>query len=575
VEPGFLQDVIINFTIIATLLLLYSFIPERFRKPNTLTFPLAVGIIFGLAAALSIPSLWMTTDSAALGFNVILVPLAGFIAGPVSAAFVAVVLLAGSGISNGSLSSLDILTVTSGILLGALVYQGKSLLWFPKSYTTRLVILGAGVVAIEACSSLIQFYFIEVPGGGMPGAPGGAPPGGPPLFAIIPFIAFSFIVTIALGGITGFIDRKRQAERELRRHKDHLEALVNERTAELRMANSLQKATFDATADGIVVVDHDNRIRASNEKAARILGLPRDLPEEPADTALLIERLQPVLVDPAGLVSAIDALPESAEQVVTSGLRFRDGRICEIYVQPEKIGTRIVGRVFSIRDITEQRHAEDAIRAANNKLLLLSDLTRHDILNQLTALSAYLELVREKAATGTAAAHLDTMAKILEVIHLQVEFTRDYQNLGIQKPSWERVAAEFAKAAEAFSDQNIRFVCETGELEIYADPMIGRVFHNFIDNSVRHGEHVTEARLFVQRDGSDLLLVYEDNGAGIAPGDKEKIFEKGYGKHTGLGMFLIREILSITGLAITENGWYGKGARFEIRVTPGNFRNAP
>ena len=69
-----------------------------------------------------------------------------------------------------------------------------------------------------------------------------------------------------------------------------------------------------------------------------------------------------------------------------------------------------------------------------------------------------------------------------------------------------------------------------------------------------------------------LLCSYEDNGVGIPPSDKTHIFTRGFGGHTGLGMFLSREILAITGLTIIENGEFGKGARFEITVPPGAYR---
>ncbi|MCX6690353.1 MAG: sensor histidine kinase, partial [Methanoregula sp.] len=56
--------------------------------------------------------------------------------------------------------------------------------------------------------------------------------------------------------------------------------------------------------------------------------------------------------------------------------------------------------------------------------------------------------------------------------------------------------------------------------------------------------------------------------------DKKKLFTRGFGKHTGLGLFLSREILAITGITITENGVPGKGARFEITVPKGAWRMA-
>jgi signal transduction histidine kinase len=79
-------------------------------------------------------------------------------------------------------------------------------------------------------------------------------------------------------------------------------------------------------------------------------------------------------------------------------------------------------------------------------------------------------------------------------------------------------------------------------------------------------------RVFFTRNDPDLVLVYEDNGAGIPAADKEHIFQKGFGQNTGMGLFLSREILSITGLTIRESGTPGKGARFEISLPAGRFR---
>ncbi|MDD1725180.1 MAG: ATP-binding protein [Methanospirillum sp.] len=102
--------------------------------------------------------------------------------------------------------------------------------------------------------------------------------------------------------------------------------------------------------------------------------------------------------------------------------------------------------------------------------------------------------------------------------------------------------------------------------------MLEKVFYNLLDNSIRHGKHVSNMRISASREGDNLLVVWEDNGEGVADEDKDLIFERGYGNNTGFGLFLVREILALTDISIRETGTRGKGARFEISVPRGAYR---
>ncbi|WP_321506055.1 ATP-binding protein [uncultured Methanoregula sp.] len=560
VSLDLVRSVVLNFTIIATLILLYHFVPDSILTRSRLAHPVGVGIVFGLAAALSIPAFW-GDNAPVVGFNIILVPLAGFVAGPISAALVAAVLLLGSYASSGSLSSMDILTVMCGVLLGALFFEGRSWKRFPRSFRLQILLLGTGVAFIEILSAFLS----SLSRNASPVAPAGIPS-----FSLFPFFIVSFGVTVLLGAIIGFIDRKKQAERELLAYRDHLEGLVGKRTAELKTANALQKATIESTADGIVVMDREGVIRAYNRKASLILDLPVH-PHKEGDGQFL-DRAAAILKDPTEFLRQARSLPESAEQIVIAGITCKNGRIYEIFVHPQQIGDRTTGRVWSFRDITDQRLAEDAIRSANNKLNLLSEITRHDIFNQLTAVTAYLELVQAENHDPSASGYLEAMKKSLEVIRFQLEFTRDYQNLGLNKPGWQSLVDAFTKAAEPFKSRNVSFCCDMERIEIFADPMIGQVFYNLIENSLRHNEMISVIRVSLMAEEPDLVILYEDDGTGVLPEEKEKIFLRGFGKHTGLGMFLIKEILSITGITVRETGTYRQGVRFEIRVPDGKFR---
>ena len=103
----------------------------------------------------------------------------------------------------------------------------------------------------------------------------------------------------------------------------------------------------------------------------------------------------------------------------------------------------------------------------------------------------------------------------------------------------------------------------------YADPLLEKVFTNLIDNAVRHGGTVNRIGFSVREEGDSLIIVCEDDGAGVEEEEKRKIFRRGVGKNTGYGLFLAREILAITGLSIREVGTPGQGARFEIMVPCG------
>ena len=108
--------------------------------------------------------------------------------------------------------------------------------------------------------------------------------------------------------------------------------------------------------------------------------------------------------------------------------------------------------------------------------------------------------------------------------------------------------------------------------EVYADPLIIKVFHNLMQNAMRHGSGATTIRFSLEERGGIRAIVCEDDGVGISAEMKEKLFTQGFGKDHGLGLFLSREILSITGILITEEGEPSKGAKFVMTLPQGGLR---
>jgi signal transduction histidine kinase len=223
-------------------------------------------------------------------------------------------------------------------------------------------------------------------------------------------------------------------------------------------------------------------------------------------------------------------------------------------------------------DIAERKKVEAALATANQKLNLLSQITRHDISNRVFALLVDIDLAKEYAEDVNLKDALEKLELTSLSIQDQITFTKDYQEIGAQAPSWHAVAPIVKHAAEQLDLQGVEIEIYLGNTEIFADSMIKKVFYNLIDNALRHGDHVTRIVFSSHETADGLVIVCEDDGVGVTPQDKTKIFAKGFGRDSGLGLFLIREILSITKISIQETGDYGKGARFEMLIPKGDYR---
>lgn len=253
----------------------------------------------------------------------------------------------------------------------------------------------------------------------------------------------------------------------------------------------------------------------------------------------------------------------------------KDGSLFPVAIRSSRImrhGTATGLRCIAW-DITGQKAWETAIRRSNEKLHLLTGLTRHDILNQVTALMGYLTLMHEDPEDPGIGETIEKALHVTAVIREQIEFTRDYQHLGLAAPTWQDLSMVVKKATRSVKafEGIISSEIPHGFL-VYADPMLGRVFYNLFENALRHGGTVTSVRVSCQSEDTGVSIICEDNGQGIPASMKDAVFQKGVGKNTGLGLFLAREILSISGLRISETGVPGKGCRFVIDVPEGQWR---
>jgi len=218
------------------------------------------------------------------------------------------------------------------------------------------------------------------------------------------------------------------------------------------------------------------------------------------------------------------------------------------------------------QDITELRQMGDALRSANNKLNLLNNIIRHDTLNTVAGLLGLEDMALDITQDAEVTDLLTLIKGSTMKIQQQITFTREYQNIGIHSPQWQEVTEVVERVGAQVDHRDITLAIEVKDTEIYADPLLEKVFYNLLDNALRYGETLTAIRFHTQELPDSLILICEDDGVGVPAHLKKRIFEQGYGKNTGQGLFLVREILAITGISITETGTQGRGARFEMII---------
>ncbi|MDO9033818.1 MAG: PAS domain-containing protein, partial [Methanoregula sp.] len=325
--------------------------------------------------------------------------------------------------------------------------------------------------------------------------------------------------------------------------------------------------TFEAVPDMIAIIGRDFRIIRMNKAMADRLGVQ---PEDAVGKACY--ELVHHSTNPPGLCPHSSLLGDGKEHAQEIHEEHMNADFLVTASPLHDEAGNIMGSVHVMRDITELKHVENSLRLANNKLTMLSSITRHDILNKLTGLKMYLELSKESVKDPV---FLEYIAKEIDAagaIERQIEFTRFYESIGVNAPQWQDVTEQICSAASQLNLEEITFDILIPPVQVYADALIEKVFYNLIENSLRHGGGVTRMSFSFEEEQNGAVIKYRDDGEGISLEFKEKLFRRGFGKHTGLGLFLSREILSITGITITENGEPKKGVYFEIRVPKGSYR---
>jgi signal transduction histidine kinase len=246
-----------------------------------------------------------------------------------------------------------------------------------------------------------------------------------------------------------------------------------------------------------------------------------------------------------------------------------DGRIIHMIIVPIFDSNGSPQYVLGIsEDVSHQN--------INLKMDLLFSITRHDILDNLSVIASQLERAQLMNSHEEMQQFFDKTIGSIESIRNQIAYMRVLQEGGIISPKWQNVKLAFDTGSHLLPEHRATIGDGVEAVEIYADPLLPRIFYNLLENSLRiGGSRSSGIHLSVRKENTDLLVCFEDDGYWVSDADKEKIFDVGYETGQVRSLFLVRELLGFTGITIREIGVPGVGVFFEIRVPAGKFRFLP
>lgn len=137
------------------------------------------------------------------------------------------------------------------------------------------------------------------------------------------------------------------------------------RTMQLEESLAMMRATIEATVDALIMINKEGKMVGYNQKLIDLVGLPESVR---SDEIKALNYLFEQIVDPQELANLVrkkyqDPIPGSCGEMF-----FKDGKIVERYYQPQVINDRVVGHVWSLRDITEKRKQEESLRLTNRAM---------------------------------------------------------------------------------------------------------------------------------------------------------------------------------------------------------------
>jgi two-component system, cell cycle sensor histidine kinase and response regulator CckA len=340
------------------------------------------------------------------------------------------------------------------------------------------------------------------------------------------------------------------------------------------------RATLNSTADGMLVVGIERKVTGCNRRFVQMWHLQCDSAIGLEDSELLSAVVNQ-LRDPDAFITKVKALYSDPEATSFDVLQFKDGRIYERYSQPQCLDDRIVGRVWSFRDVTGARRLEEDLRQSQKIEALgrLAGGVAHDFNNLLMLISGYVGLL---SASGLSSGQKETCEQALAATNRAAALTRQLLAFGRKHQDTPTVTnlneivsnmqgmlrslvSEYIRLDISLNEDPVPVLADVQQLEV----VLMNLAINAHDAMPNGGALSVVAERQQQESGTFAVLTVTDSGKGMTPEVRARIFEpffttKEVGNGTGLGLATVYGIVQRLGGHIEVESRPNQGTQFRI-----------
>ncbi|WP_267640902.1 sensor histidine kinase [Haloarchaeobius amylolyticus] len=345
------------------------------------------------------------------------------------------------------------------------------------------------------------------------------------------------------------------------------------RVQELQQQVAELQAQAEGTIDGLVLVAGDGTVLRTNDRFFDILDVDTPTSEGTPDGRMLADRLARRIADTDRFRDRVEHLHGHPTEESRDEFRLEDGRWVDLYSTPVTVGTDgRRARLWVVRDVSERKEYELDLERHRDRLDQFASMVSHDLRNPMNVAEGYLEVARERtddeALAEVAWAHRRMRALIDDLLTL-ARTNRSITDLEpvclatLVERCWRNVDADDAELC-----------VETDRVVVADETRLSQVLENLLRNSVEHGSTSDQTGTDASAEALTITVgdletgfYVEDDGVGIPPAQRQRVFESGYSTRpdgTGLGLDIVAQIVAAHGWEVELAEGTQGGVRFEI-----------